>query len=96
MKYASIKRTLNVAMLLALANAAMLGGRPIPDTAAASHTGQAVQVMDSEDVIVGGGWKAMVLCMGCVSMGILAPPVVPLAVAFGCGVACGITIAETF
>ncbi|MCY4399212.1 MAG: hypothetical protein OXE96_07740 [Gemmatimonadetes bacterium] len=94
MKYATMKRTLNVAMLLALANATMLGGRPIPDTATGSHTVQAVQVIDSEDVIVGGGWKAWLVCVACVGAGIAVPVVGPLVVGFACGFACGYAVAE--
>ena len=94
MKNATMKRTLNIAMLLALTNAAMLGGRPIPDTVAGSHTGQAVQLIDSETVVGGGDWRKWALCALCVGGAIATPVIGPTLMVFGCGFVCGYAAAE--
>ena len=94
MKNATMKRTLNIAMLLALANAAMLGGRPIPDTVAGSHTVQAVQLIDSETVVGGGDWRKWALCGACIGAAIAAGPIGSLVGTFACGFVCGYAAAE--
>ena len=94
MKHATMRRTLSVAMLLALANAAALGGGPTSDTGVGSNAEQAVQVMDSESVIGGGDWKMWALCMGCISVGLVAPPVGPVVAGFACGFVCGFAFGE--
>ncbi len=94
MKNATMKRTLNIAMLLALANAAMLGGRPIPDTVDGSHTVQAVQLIDSETVVGGGDRRKWALCGACIGAAIAAGPIGSLVGTFACGFVCGYAAAE--
>ena len=96
MKHTTMKRTLSVAMLLALANAAALGGRPTSDTGAGSNAEQAVQVMDSEEVLGGGDWKKWVLCAACVGAGIAAGPIGPVVASMACGFICGYAAASAW
>ena len=81
-------------MLLALANAAALGGRPTSDTAVGSHAEQAVQVVDSEAVVGGGDWRKWVLCAACIGAGIGVPVIGPTLATFACGFVCGYAAAE--
>lgn len=94
MKHTTMKRTLSVAMLLALTNAAVLGGRPTSDTAVGSHAEQAVQVVDSEAVVGGGDWRKWVLCAACVGVGIAAGPIGPVLASMACGFVCGYAVAS--
>ena len=94
MKHATMRRTLSVAMLLALANAAALGSRPTSDTGAGANAEQAVQVMDSESVVGGGDWKKWVLCAGCVGAGLAIGPIGPVVASMACGFVCGLAFAE--
>ena len=89
MKLTTMRRAMGLVLTFTIANATMLGFGTGPDAGVESISGESVEVLQTEAIVGGQSWFAILGCATCfAAAGATWGAATGLLVAVGCGVVC--------